>query len=114
MTTEEKIELIQLTSEEQDEDVIAAFLTIAKEKIIARAYPFHIENAEMPPRYDNLQCEIAVYLINKRGAEGETKHNENGTERSYESASVPESMLSAVVPMSRAFGVSNGKSQTEQ
>lgn len=104
MTTEEKIELIKAISEETNEDVINAFLTIAKEKIIARAYPFHMDKVEMPARYDNLQCEITVYMLNKRGAEGETKHNENGTERSYESASVPESMLSAVVPMSRAFG----------
>lgn len=112
MTTEEKIERVQAISEETDEDVIRTFLMIAKEKIIARAYPFHIEEAEMPPRYDNLQCEIAVYMLNKRGAEGETKHNENGTERSYESASVPESMLSAVVPMSRAFGY--GELKTKQ
>lgn len=112
MTLEEKIELVQKTSEEVDEDVIRAFLNIAQEKIVARAYPFHTDVTEMPARYDKLQCEITVYMLNKRGAEGEIKHNENGTERSYESASVPESMLSAVVPMSRAFGY--GKLKEEQ
>ena len=45
------------------------------------------------------QIEIATYLYNKQGAEGETKHNENGVDRTYESASIPESMLSDISPV---------------
>ena len=68
-------------------------------KIFNRAYPYGSEETEVPARYDYLQCEIAAYLLNKRGAEGQTGHSENGISRSYESADVPESLLSAVTPM---------------
>jgi hypothetical protein len=53
---------------------------------------------EVPHRYGVLQCEIATYLLNKRGAEGETSHSENGISRGYESADVPESLIGVVVP----------------
>ena len=89
-----------------DEDIIGVFLKIAKEKIVERAYPFDdTDDKEMPSRYGFLQCEIAAYLLNKRGGEGETQHSENGIERTYESASVPDSMLKEVVPFSKALGV---------
>ena len=104
MTTDEKITLVKVMTEETDDDVITAFLGVAERKILERAYPFHPEETVMPPRYETLQCEICAYLLNKRGAEGETAHTEGEIERTYESASVPPSMLNAVVPMSRAFG----------
>lgn len=79
--------------------VLTAYLSLAEQKILGRLYPFAIpEGAKMPERYQSLQCEIACYLLNKRGAEGQTSHSENGISRQYESASVPESMLAEVVP----------------
>ena len=104
MELADKIEMVMVMTEEQDEDVISTFLRIAERKIIEKAFPFHPEE-EMPSRYDTLQCEICAYLLNKRGAEGQTMHVENGIERTYESASVPDSMLKAVVPFSKALGV---------
>ena len=104
MTEAEKIELVIAMTEEYDESVVKLFLGLAERKIIEKAYPFEPE-AEMPSRYEYLQCEICAYLLNKRGAEGQTSHNENGVERTYESASVPDSMLKAVVPFSKALGV---------
>ena len=80
------------------DDMLLAYLTIAGRKIIDRAYPYDGEVTVVPKRYEILQCEIAVYLLNKRGAEGETSHSENGISRSYENADVPESMLSVIVP----------------
>ena len=53
----------------------------------------------MEQRWNMKQIEIAVYLYNKQGAEGETEHNENGVDRKYESASIPESMLSDISPV---------------
>jgi hypothetical protein len=47
--------------------------------------------------------EIAAYLLNKRGAEGQTSHSENGISRGYESGSIPESMLSDVLPFVGIF-----------
>ena len=104
MTEVEKLALVRAmvgtpnTDENWSDDVLTSYLTIAGRKIINRAYPYDDEVAEVPRRYGYLQCEIACYLLNKRGAEGQTGHTENGVSRSYESADVPESMLSEVIP----------------
>ena len=98
MIDSEKIDTLARLSGEKDEDVLSSFLDIAAEKIMNRCYPFGSEGRRIPARYDHLQIEIAMYLYNKQGAEGETAHNENGINRSYESASVPESMLAEVTP----------------
>lgn len=100
MTHEEKLQLLKaMVGESDTEEVLLAYLNIASRKIINRAYPYGTEETEVPTRYDFLQCEIAAYLLNKRGAEGQTSHSENGISRSYESADVPESLLGAVTPM---------------
>lgn len=100
MTQAEKLTLLKaMVGESDPEEVLLAYLNIAGSKIINRAYPYDPDVTEVPKRYEFLQCEIASYLLNKRGAEGQTGHNENGISRSYESADVPESMLGAVTPM---------------
>lgn len=104
MTTEEKITMVQAMTSETNEDIISAFLQIAGNKIIRKAYPFDSTQTEVPERYHDLQCEIAVYLLDKRGALGQTSHSENGISRNYEAGSVPDSMLDAVVPFIKAFG----------
>jgi hypothetical protein len=86
------------TDENWSDDVLISYLTIAGQKVINRAYPYDNTITEVPSRYVHIQCEIAAYLLNKRGAEGQTAHSENGVSRSYESADVPESLLSEVVP----------------
>lgn len=99
MSQTEKLQLLKaMVGESDTEEVLLAYLNIAGSKILNRAFPYGTEETEVPARYDFLQCEIAAYLLNKRGAEGQTGHNENGISRSYESADVPESMLSAVTP----------------
>ena len=103
MTEVEKLALLRAmvgtpnTDENWSDDVLISYLTIAGRKIINRAYPYDDTIGEVPRRYGYLQCEIACYLLNKRGAEGQTAHSENGVNRSYESADVPESMLSEVI-----------------
>ena len=103
MTEVDKLSLLRAmvgtpnTDENWSDDVLISYLTIAGRKIINRAYPYDDEVTEVPRRYGYLQCEIACYLLNKRGAEGQTGHSENGVSRSYESADVPESMLSEVI-----------------
>ena len=100
MEQTEKVTLLKaMVGSSDPEDVLLAYLKIAGQKIINRAYPFDATVTEVPARYAMLQCEIAAYLLNKRGAEGQTGHSENGISRSYESADVPESMLGAVTPM---------------
>ena len=82
-----------------DEDaMLLTLLSISAQKILDRAYPYDPSITEVPARYEAKQVEIAVYLYNKRGAEGQTAHNENGISRSYESADVPESLMRGITP----------------
>lgn len=100
-----KARLSALTGE-TDDDILLTFLDIAAEKVLTKCYPYRREGEEksVPSRYQGAQLEIAVYLLNKRGAEGETTHNENGINRAYESASVPDSMLKGIIPFAAVFG----------
>lgn len=98
MSEAEKLNKIKIMSGETDEDILRVFLDVAGKKIIAKAYPYSSEVTEVPTKYELLQCEIAVYLLNKRGAEGQTSHSENGISRQYENGDVPESMLKSVIP----------------
>lgn len=72
--------------------------TIKKKPDGSQAYPYDPNVTEVPVQYDTLQCEIAAYMLNKRGAEGQTSHSENGISRSYENADIPASMLRVVTP----------------
>lgn len=98
MSEAEKLNKIKIMSGETDEDILRVFLDVAGKKIIAKAYPYSSDVTEVPAKYELLQCEIAVYLLNKRGAEGQTSHSENGISRQYENGDVPESMLKSVIP----------------
>ena len=103
MTEVEKLSMLRVmvgqpNTGDWTDDVLISYLAIAGHKIINRAYPYDDTVTEVPRRYGYLQCDIAAYLLNKRGAEGETAHSENGINRSYASADIPEAMLSEVVP----------------
>lgn len=103
MTDSELISYVRayLPSNSVDRDTdatVLVFLDIAAKKIIARAYPYDNTVTAVPPQYETLQAEIAAYLMNKRGAEGETSHTENGITRQYQSADVPSSMMNIIVP----------------
>ena len=107
-TDEEKLTMLKsLLNEEKGEEtadsVLLAYLSLAGRKVIQRAYPYRDDVEIVPDKYATNQVEIACYLLNKRGAEGETAHNENGVNRSYESASVPDSMLKGIVPFVSVF-----------
>lgn len=97
-----KARLSALTGE-TDDNLLLTFLDIAADKILEKCYPYRHDKRDVPARYHNTQLEIAVYLMNKRGAEGETAHSENGINRSYENASVPDSMLKGITPFCSVF-----------
>ena len=99
MTDEEKLSAVRnMVGDGDTDEVLSTYLLLAGKKIIAKAYPYDDTVEEVPSKYDYLQCEIAVYMLNKRGAEGQTSHSENGITRNYENADVPESMLKTVTP----------------
>lgn len=83
----------------EENSMLTVYLSLAEEAVINKLYPFGCrEDKNIPSKYDYKVCEIACYLFNKRGAEGQTAHGENGISRSYESAGIPDSMLKDVVP----------------
>ncbi len=98
MSENEKLERLSAMTGETDQSVLLTYLSIAGERVIRKAYPFRTDITEVPSRYANVHLEIACYLLNKRGAEGQNYHSENGINRTYESASVPESMLASITP----------------
>ena len=99
MLETEKIEMVKSMTGETSDGVVSAYLKIAGNKICRKAYPFDHTVTEVPEQYHFLQVEIAVYLLNKRGAEGESGHSENGISRTYENGDVPNSMMRQIVPM---------------
>lgn len=103
MTQNEMEKRLMILTGEEDDDILLTYLDVAAQKILNKCYPFRTNETEVPEKYQLLQIEIAVYLLNKRGAEGETVHNENGINRTYESSSVPDSMLAGIVPFASTF-----------
>lgn len=99
MTDFEKATMVKAMSGETDDNVISAYLYLAGQKINRIAYPFDPDVTTVPDKYAHVQIDAAVYLLNKRGAEGETTHGENGISRTYENADLPPSMLRDIVPL---------------
>lgn len=99
MNEEEKLSALRAMIGGSDTDeVLSTYLKLAGKKIINRAYPYDKSVKEVPEEYDTLQVEIAAYMMNKRGAEGQVQHTENGIQRAYENADIPASMLKPVTP----------------
>ena len=99
MTDADKLAMLISMTGETDENVLSTFLTLAKNVVLAKAYPYGDGTEEMPSKYDTVQVEIAAYMLNKRGAEGETAHSENGVSRSYEDGDIPPTLLRRITPM---------------
>jgi hypothetical protein len=85
-------------SDNPTNETLTVYLSLAVNAVMNRLYPFGWEGKPLPSKYDYKACEIACYLYSKRGAEGQTGHSENGISRSYESASIPDSMLNEITP----------------
>lgn len=99
MTQEEKLTALKsMVGNSDPDEVLSIYLDFAGSKILAKAYPYQNDVTEVPVQYAHLQVEIAAYMLNKRGAEGQTSHTENGVSRSYENGDIPSSMLKAVIP----------------
>ena len=95
------------TAHPEDDETLIVYLDMAGDKILERLYPYRDDRREyeIPEKYEMLQLKIATYLLNKRGAEGEVQHIENGVHRNYGDADIPEAMLSSVAPFIGIPGV---------
>ena len=89
-----KIRITEKVNDDELEDILES----AKAKILSRRFPFSEWPDEIESKYKDLQIRIAVEMFNKRGAEGETAHSENGVSRSYASADVSEDLLREITP----------------
>ena len=99
MTNEEKaIKVAELLKPEVVETAsVLPFVELAGAVILNRLNPFK-DGETVPARYDYVQCMIAVDLWNKRGAEGQTSHSENGISRTWASSHVSPDLLRLIVP----------------
>lgn len=89
-----KIRITENVTDGELEDILES----AKAVILSRRFPFGEQPDEIENKYKDLQIRIAVEMFNKRGAEGETVHSENGVSRTYSSASVSEELLREITP----------------
>ena len=106
MTKEQKIIMLgQMTDDGTPSEILEVYLELAGQKILNRLYPFKddYEGLEVPARYDAIQLKVANYMLNKRGAEGQIQHIENGIHRNYGDADVPNAMLQEIVPFCQAI-----------
>lgn len=106
MTQEQKrIMLNRMLDEEEDDDILDIYLELAGQKILNRMYPFKdsYEGLDVPDKYAAVQIKVANYMLNKRGAEGEIQHIENGVHRNYGAADVPDGVLAEIVPYCQAI-----------
>ena len=98
------LERLKSRTKESNVDLLTDLLETAKYAILARRYPCtayptdEVGNAVLDPRFQDLQLRIALDLYNKQGAEGETAHNENGINRTYESSWISEQLLNEINP----------------
>lgn len=107
MTETQKIDMLRkmLGDDEDDDGVLSVYLQIAGDKILNRMYPYKTDytGLEVPDRYVSVQLKICVAMLQKRGAESEIQHIENGIHRNYGAADIPDGMLAEIVPYCQAI-----------
>ena len=104
MTDAEKLNILMtMLDDDVSTNVANTFLKAAEQAVINLAFPFGDGTEVMPEKYEEVQIEIAAYLINKRGAEGEVTHTEGGVTRTYESADLPLALRTRITPKAGGF-----------
>lgn len=73
------------------------YIELSKEIVLSKRYPFGNRPDNVPTKFENIQCQIALELWNKKGAEGELSHSENGISRQWESL-VSHTLLNLITP----------------
>ena len=113
MTDAEKKEMLTAMTGETTDAVLSTYLALAGSKICRKAYPYDPTVTTVPEQYDSLHVEIAAYLLNKRGAEGERTHSENGISRTYENGDVPNSLMRQITPFVSVLSVTEEEDEEE-
>ena len=107
MTMDKKVDMLSrmMDGDDTERPILEVYLELAAQAILNHMYPFKdsFEGIDVPDRYVAIQLKIANYMLNKRGAEGEIQHIENGVHRNYGAADIPDSMLKDIVPFSQVI-----------
>lgn len=106
MTDAEKLAKLRFMLDEGDDtsdEIANAYLDAAEKAVINLAFPFGNGTDVMPEKYEYEQIEIALYMLNKRGAEGELAHSEGGTTRTFETADIPVSLRCRITAKAGGF-----------
>jgi hypothetical protein len=106
MTDAEKLAILKQmldTGDDTSDDIANTYLAAAEKAVINIAFPFGDGTEDMPAKYDYEQIEIALYMLNKRGSEGEKLHIEAGTHRSFEVADIPVSLRIRITSKAGGF-----------
>ena len=107
MTDNQKLTILKAMIEDMgdSDETLSVFLHLAGDKVLNRMYPLKEDytGMEVPDRYVSIQLKVAAYMLNKRGAEGQIQHIENGVHRNYGSADIPSDMLAEIVPYARVI-----------
>ena len=105
-----QLELLMEMTDEEDDSILQAYLDNAESIILNKIFPYIEYDKDgnekahtLPNRYKNLQVRIAAYLLNKRGAEGETAHVENGISRHYGASDIPDDMMNEITPFAKVL-----------
>lgn len=97
MTDLSKFTMVKAMTDESDEVTISAFLDMAGEALYHHVDPYKTrEKADVLDEYGGVQVRIAAAWLNKRGADGQVSHSENGISRSWETGDIPPSILSEI------------------
>lgn len=94
------LEWLRAETGEPDDNVLERCIQMAFSAIMSRRFPYSDDwPDEVELRYRDLQYRMALDIYNKRGAEGELAHSENGISRSYQSSWISEDLLLEVTPV---------------
>lgn len=103
METAKRVQCVRVMAkgaETLDDAEVELYLNLAEQAVLNKLYPFSDPTEKtLPGRYEYVMLRVAAYNINKRGAEGETKHIEVGTERDFASGDIPDDLLREITPM---------------
>jgi hypothetical protein len=102
MTDYGKIQMVKAMAGEEDDDVISAYLFVAEQSIRSRLFGSSVK--ELPAGYEGLLIQATVYLLNRRDADGELSHSENGVSISYEDAYLPDSLFRGYTAKAEVVG----------
>ena len=99
MTDLEKLNLLKslLNEGAPASDTVYTFYLDSAEKVICE-----IRNSDsVESNYELTQIKMAIEMYNKRGAEGQTSHSENGIARNYEASGISQTLLDEVTPFAK-------------